>query len=208
LAVSPTDDEMTDPREDFGRAAEAFCRVVEQIEGDQWGLPGLGEWTVRELVGHALRAVQTAAGYLDEPADVATLSSAGEYFRAALVIPELNAAVAERGRESGRELGADPVARVRSEVDAAVARVSAAELDEILAVIVGSITLRDYLPTRIFELVAHTDDICRAVGVGNPMPTDLVLIALCTALGLYADDERLELLRQLTGRGAATSPLN
>lgn len=199
---------MTDPRDDFGRAAAAFCGVVEQIDDDQWGLPGLGEWTVRELVGHALRAVQTAASALDSPADAAALSSPGEYFRAALTIPDLNAAVAERGRESGRDLGADPVARVRSEVETAVARVSVADLDEVISVIVGSIRLRDYLPTRIFELVAHTDDICRAVDVENLMPADLVLIALVTALGLYADDERLGLLRQLTGRGAATSPLN
>lgn len=199
---------MTDLRDDFGRAAEVFCRVVSQIADDQWETSGLGEWTVRELVGHALRAVQTAASYLDQPAEAATLASPGEYFRAALTIPDLNAAVAERGREAGRELGDEPTARVRSEVAAAVERVSIAEPDGVITVIVGSMSVRDYLPTRIFELVAHTDDICRAVDIDNPMPTDLVMIALVTALGLYADDERLGLLRQLTGRGAAASPLN
>jgi len=199
---------MTDLRDDFGRAAEVFCRVVEQIADDQWETSGLGEWTVRELVGHALRAVQTAASYLDQPAEAATLASPGEYFRAALTTPGLNAAVADRGREAGRELGDEPTARVRSEVDAAVERVSNAELDGIITVIVGSMSVRDYLPTRIFELVAHTDDICRAVDIENPMPPDLTMIALVTALGLYADDERLGLLRQLTGRGGVTSPLN
>ena len=40
----------------FPDAAEVFLATVSGVQPDQWEQPGLGEWTVRELTGHALRS--------------------------------------------------------------------------------------------------------------------------------------------------------
>ena len=197
---------MIDRRPDFTRAAAQLVSVVEQIRDDQWDLPGLGEWTVRELVGHALRGVQTTAAYLDVPAEVATLGSPGEYFRRALATPDLHAVVARRGREAGVALGDDPLATVRSEVDTAVARVAAADPGDIMTVVGGTIALADYLPTRIFEIVVHTDDLCRALGLHSPATPELVTQAIGTALDTRSPEFALDVLRQVTGRAGEPGP--
>src|SRR4051794_17898417 len=38
------------------QAAAFFLATVERVEPTQWDLPGLGEWSVRDLVGHTGRA--------------------------------------------------------------------------------------------------------------------------------------------------------
>src|SRR3954468_11797719 len=90
----------------FADAAGTFARLAAAV-GDRWDRPGLGEWDVRALVGHTSRALLTVESYLGRPATEVEVASAVDYFRAARSIaagPE----VAERGREAGRALGADP----------------------------------------------------------------------------------------------------
>jgi hypothetical protein len=52
---------------------EFFVTTVSKVHDDQWDLPGLGEWAVRDLVGHIARAVPAAAQFAAPSAD----SSAG-----------------------------------------------------------------------------------------------------------------------------------
>src|SRR5918995_2235197 len=55
-------------REAFLAAAACFTEVVERAweQPEEHERPALGEWTVRDLVGHTLRAVSTVEAYLTD----------------------------------------------------------------------------------------------------------------------------------------------
>ena len=55
-------------REAYESAAGLFVNTVEQVGPTQWEQPGLGSWTVRDLVGHTSRALLTVELYLATPA--------------------------------------------------------------------------------------------------------------------------------------------
>ena len=201
---------MSDATAAFATSAISFASVVSTIRDDQWDRPGLGEWNVRELVGHALRGVTTAPTYLEatDPTSEITLSTAGDYLRAAFASAGVHDAVARRGREAGTALGDDPVGVVRSAVDAAVATGNDAAPDAPVATPFGTIRLEAYLPTRIVELVVHTDDLCRAVGHG-PVATTTELTIVLGVLAQSADDaSALVAVRALLGRAELPAGFN
>ena len=91
-----------DERAAFQRAAAWFRSTVDRV-GDRWDQPGLGEWTVRDLVGHTSRSLVTVETYLDaEPGEV-TVGSAVAYY-VAVRQASSGPAVAERGRQAGAAL--------------------------------------------------------------------------------------------------------
>ena len=49
-------------RRAFDDAADWYLATVALV-GDRWQQPGLGEWTVRDLVGHASRSFLTIETY-------------------------------------------------------------------------------------------------------------------------------------------------
>ncbi len=74
-------------------------------------------------------------------------------------------AVAERGRQAGRDLGPDPAAKVDELVERVLGDLETAG-DPLIAVIDGlGLRLHTYLPTRTFELAVHGLDIARATGL-------------------------------------------
>jgi len=101
-------------REAYEIAAELFVNTVEQIGPTQWEQPGLGVWTVRDLVGHARRALLTVELYLAEPAAQREVVRPVDYFLRAQVGLADPASVAARGRAAGVALGSDPIAAVRA----------------------------------------------------------------------------------------------
>jgi uncharacterized protein (TIGR03083 family) len=183
----------------FADAADWFVRTAATV-GDRWGDPGLGEWDVRSLVGHTSRSLLTVEAYLARPAATAEVRSAAGYVRATSDIaagPEVTA----RGREAGGALGADPAGAVAEIAARVVPSVTALDGSELLTTIVGGMLLRDYLPTRTFELVVHTADLATALG----LPLDVPEAAARQALGLVAEvaagtDRAGPLLRAATGR--------
>lgn len=183
----------------FDDAAETLVRLT-AATGTRWEQPGLGEWDVRALVGHASRSFLTVEAYLERPAEAVEVATAAEYFRAARSIAA-GADVAERGREAGRALGSDPAS--------AVAQISARVRDlvgvrdgtELVTTVVGGMRLSDYLPTRTFELTVHGADLASALGE----PLDLPSSAAIQALRIVEDLAVLEglaapLLLAVTGR--------
>ena len=165
----------------FADAAEWFVATTALADG-RWHEPGLGEWDVRDLVGHTSRALLTVETYLGRPAAVVEVGSAAAYYgatRAAAAGP----GVAERGREAGEALGADPVAAVAAIAARVVPVVAACEGTEVITTIAGGMRLADYLPTRTFELVVHTADLTSALG----RPADVPPAAAAAALRLVAD---------------------
>lgn len=194
-----------DARQWFGTAAQGFREVVAGIVPAQLDAPGLGEWDVRALLGHASRACTTIETYLGATvADIeVTLAGPADYFRAAAAGLADPAQVTQRGREAGAALGKDPVIGALAIIDRVVPLVSSREDDAPVATPVGAMRLVDYLPTRAFELTVHGLDL--AAATGGPVPDTLSdgtgpAIDLCVEL---ADQgSRRLILRALTGRGS------
>jgi uncharacterized protein (TIGR03083 family) len=188
---------VIDERAAFRSAGEWFRQVVGQVD-DCWERQGLGEWTVRDLVGHTSRALSTVAAYLDAEPGPVVVESTTAYF---LAVPQSAAAVARRGREAGRALGNDPVASVADLTDRVQAKVGSAPDDAFVGTAAGGMRLVDYLPTRTFELVVHTADLTSALDI-EPMPP---AVAAASALRLATDlslerGSAVDVLLALTGR--------
>ena len=55
-------------RAGFEHGAHSFLAAVQSVPSDKWDRHGaLGDWTLRELVAHTVRALVTTAGYLNGP---------------------------------------------------------------------------------------------------------------------------------------------
>lgn len=191
---------MTDVRLAFSEAAAGFVDGVLSVPDDAWSSPGLGVWTVRELVGHTTRALTTIETYLGaSPAGAALITSPAEYYRIALgnTTPEFHDAVAERGRQTAAELGADPVSAVRTIADRVLARVSAEPDGAPCGSAAGAMRLIDYLPTRVVELTVHTVDLTDAIG--RPATVRSTAVELTIDLMVELADP-LVLMRALGGR--------
>jgi uncharacterized protein (TIGR03083 family) len=190
---------VVDERAAFAAASAWFRSTVDEV-GDRWTEPGLGEWTVRDLVGHASRSLVTVEAYLDaEPGEV-TVGSAVDYYvavRAASTGP----AVAERGRQAGAAMGADPRAFLAALEERVLAKVAAARDDAFVASAAGGMLLGDYLPTRTFELVVHTADLSAALGLAADPPEEALASALSLAVMLVRErGAGVDVLLALTGR--------
>ncbi|ETX02617.1 MAG: hypothetical protein ETSY1_02910 [Candidatus Entotheonella factor] len=191
-------------REAYQHAAQLFVATVRQVEAEQWDRIALGEWTVRDLVGHANRALLTVETYLGQPAAVVEVERPADYFiraSAALADPT---AVAARGREAGQALGAEPAEAVREAADRVLAKVGKAADDACLTTPVGGMRLIDYLPTRVFELTVHTLDIAAAISVPVTLPQEAAALTLNLVTDLVASqpEQVAPLLLAVTGRQA------
>jgi len=215
---------MSDTRTDWSETLFAFdaatrwfvavtAGIAERADGEEgvWAEVGLGEWSVRDLVGHTSRALSTIETYLDiaaeeDAAGVAgsiTVTSPAAYYERALAAgtPEV---IAQRGRETAATLGprpAEAVAALAARVLARVGTLTGAEPADTPA---GRIRIAEYLPSRTVELTVHTSDLLQSQGVPAaeqtvPAPaaaaTLHVLADLAAQKGVAAP-----LLRAATGR--------
>ncbi|CAA0114935.1 Uncharacterised protein [Mycolicibacterium vanbaalenii] len=191
------------PRVVFASAADSFAALVRRIPDGCWDGPGLGDWDLRSLVGHTSRSLVTVSSYLQTAAEREDVLDAADYYAKIRDVAAgmASSAIVERGRQAGRDLGADPaatidtlVARVRSDLDRAG--------DPLIEVIGGlGIRLDSYLPTRTFELAVHGTDIARAVGVEFVAPDEVLTEAatLAARIGVRLGHGP-EVLLALTGR--------
>jgi hypothetical protein len=175
-----------DSRRAFAAAAGWFVRTAALV-GDRWERPGLGEWDVRALVGHTSRSLLTVETYLARPAATVELPSVLDYFRAtraaAAGVGDAGAAVTARGRDAGAALGADPAGAVAQIADRVLPLVAGLDGQQLLTTIAGGMRLRDYLPSRTFELTVHTADLAAALSV----PAEVPPAAAAQSLHLLAD---------------------
>lgn len=171
--------------EAFEQATTWFTRTTAAVDG-RWEDHALGDWTVRDLVGHTSRALLTVEGYLDRPVGAAVLGAPVDYLLAALASIADPAAVAQRGRDAGAALGADPAAAVVEIADRVTARVKGTAPDALVATPVGGMHLAQYLPTRTFELTVHTCDLATALGRTLVVPEAAAAESLALAGALAA----------------------
>ena len=180
----------------FPDAAEVFLATTAAVGPEQWEQPGLGEWTVRELTAHALRAFQTLQRLCDTSADAPAVESAPAYYQAVAQVADVHAGVAQRGHEAGAQL-VDPVATARMMVEQALGRLAATPDDHVGESFVGPMRLADYLPTRVVELGLHTLDL----QVATDQPLTLPASATGVILGTLAELADVPvLLLAITGR--------
>jgi uncharacterized protein (TIGR03083 family) len=187
----------------FASAAEAFADLARRISPEDWDGPGLGEWDLRSLVGHASRSLITVSTYLRTTADREDVTSPVEYYTA--IRDYLSNAgageVVERGRQAGRDLGSDPVATIDELLRTVLAELR--EVDDPLIAVFGGMGIRlsNYLPTRTFELAVHGLDIIGATGISATLPTevleDATVLAARVGVALGSGES---VLMSLTGR--------
>ena len=173
-------------RSAFTDAAAWFVRTAALV-GDRWGEPGLGEWDVRALVGHTSRSFLTVETYLDRPAATVEVSSAADYFRTTRAAAR-GPAVAARGREAGAALGRHPAEAVATIAERVVRLLDIRNGTELVTTIAGGMRLRDYLPTRTFELAVHTADLATALDESPDVPDTAASQALCLVTELAVRD--------------------
>ncbi|MCT7657560.1 maleylpyruvate isomerase N-terminal domain-containing protein [Mycobacterium deserti] len=187
----------------FFSAARSFAQLVREIPAAAWDGPGLGEWDLRALVGHTSRSLITVSTYLKTTAEREDITTPAEYYvrvtPTALGISPAD--VAERGRQAGRDLGADPAATI----DALASRVfdEVADAGNPLIEVLGGLGIRlhNYLPTRTFELAVHSLDIAEAVGIRHVLPPDVLDEALLLGMRTAVETGHGEtVLLALTGR--------
>lgn len=165
-------------REAYADAAAFFVETAARIKGEAWSQAALGEWTVRDLVGHANRAFVTVEAYLDKPSEAAEIARPVDYYlRAAAVLGD-PAMVTARGRAAGEALGTDPVVTIQVTARRVLARVAQEADDALLTTPVGGIRLIDYLPSRVLELTVHTADIATAVKLDTQAPSSAASVSL------------------------------
>ena len=181
-------------------AAGSFVDLVASLPTPLSG-PGLGEWDLRALVGHTARSLVTVSEYLRKPApsvDVETAPTTSPASPPSRQIP----GITRRGVEAGELLGDDPAgarpapARRRDRDD-----LSRADPDQVITTYAGGMRLRDYLPTRTFELVVHGLDIAAAVPIRWTPPAAALAEAVAVASEVAVRrGEGAILLRLITGR--------
>jgi uncharacterized protein (TIGR03083 family) len=149
----------------FAATARSVSDAVAQVPDDAWDGPGLGEWTLRDLVGHTSRSLVTVIDYFARPVAEEVVPSASAYYVAIKAGTFDAAAVTERGRQAGRDLGDDPASRFLALADEAVRVAESTDPDLVVHTIVGGMRVAAYLPTRTFELCVHGLDIAAATGI-------------------------------------------
>ncbi|MCU0268787.1 MAG: maleylpyruvate isomerase N-terminal domain-containing protein [Acidimicrobiales bacterium] len=199
-----------DVREAYRVGAAWYVDTLRLVGPTQWDLPGLGEWSVRELAAHAGRAFSTVEQYLAEPGLVVEVPTATEYYEQMLggaggEPGAVHAAVAQRAREDAAALGDDPSGALTARVDRVLDLLATSSDDATFRTPAGVMPFADYLATRVVEVTVHTADLCAALGRAADVPepagcvTLRVLADLLAATG--AGTVTASVIRALTGRG-------
>ena len=187
----------------FHESSTTFVSLVESIDPARWGDAGTGEWTVLELVAHTTRAFVAIDEVLARPLDPASrsLADAADYYRVAMAIAGVHDGISARARDGAAQLRDDPPAKVRALADRASQLVDATPGDREVQHYVGRLAFRDYLVTRLTELVLHCVDIQSAVGIGPSAPARAAALVRDQLLVLAADADALAVACALSGRG-------
>ena len=151
-------------REAFEQAVPFFVETAARVAPERWSDPALGVWNMRDLVGHASRAMLTVEQYATVGADRAGFGTADE--------------IAERGREAGRALGDDPADAVREIATRVLGLVGGLPDDHPMKTPAGERPLVRYLGSRVTELTIHTVDLANALGIEVEAPEECWRITL------------------------------
>ncbi|MEO6628794.1 MAG: maleylpyruvate isomerase N-terminal domain-containing protein [Aquihabitans sp.] len=184
----------------FRYASHWWRSMVGAIEPEQWERPGLGEWTVRELVAHTDRAYKTVVEYLEsESKDPTEIYTAAAYFRTVLAEETPHVHIAARAKRESVErsdwvLATDELAQQAEDL------IANTPGDATVYLMVGEMQLDQYLATRVVELVIHGLDLSTAIGLPVTPPPSAMGVAQQVLTDLAGADDLTAVLRLLTGR--------
>jgi len=196
-------------RDTYLTAADSFADLVARLPAGGWDLPGLGEWSRRDLVGHAVSSgLSQVPQVLANPGGHRKVRSTEGYWAFARSAPAefVAAAIAastDDARKNGIALGADPSSEVRHLVGAAAAALGAVDDDDLVETAVGGMRVADWMPTRTFELAVHGLGVAACANVAFPLAAEVLAEAAAQAarVAVAVGDGPL-LLRALTRRAA------
>jgi uncharacterized protein (TIGR03083 family) len=185
----------------FASAATAFARLVHDIPEATWDGPGLGEWDLRSLVGHASRSLITVSTYLQTAPGAKRTSP----IRSSTTGRGRRLQRGHRGDRRARQAGGPSWAPTPATIDGLVAKAldDVAAVDDPLIAAIGGLGIRlsSYLPTRVLELAVHGLDVARAAGVDFTLPADALTDATVLAARIgVALGQGETVLMALTGR--------
>jgi hypothetical protein len=181
---------MSDIRDLYVVAAGSTAALLrDPAVAAAWHKPSaLPEFSVHGLAGHLARQVLGApAVFAAPPPGERPLTLIEHYARSEWVGADVDAEVNVRVRDTGEQVadvGAEPLAaQVAATVEQLPGLLAAEPAERVVALPWAgwSLTLDDYLVTRIMEIAVHSDDLALSVGVPTPELPDPVLDV---ALGL------------------------
>ena len=189
----------------YRASAETVAALVARIDPAAFPGPGLGHWSLRDLVGHTGLALSNVLTYAGRPAGSEDIGSAQAYYTlpaSATGEGADDAAVDRRARAAGEALGPDPAAGFAELARRTGQRIRDADPDALVRTVAGGIRLRHYVATRCAELVLHGQDIAAATGLPvrfGPGPLDTTAVVL--ARTAVARGGGTALVLALGGRG-------
>jgi uncharacterized protein (TIGR03083 family) len=173
----------------YREASSFFVEVTESVSESEWNAPGLGVWTIRDLIGHTNRSHTLIEEHLLRPQ--VPLSPDSSYFK--------DDAIEARGRDAANALGSDPISVVKASSIRAIDLVGATSREATIGSPVATMTLEEYLPSRIAELTIHALDLEGAIGIEMTVPRTALEESMKFVLGRIEHDGVL-VLKSLTGR--------
>ncbi len=192
----------------FKAATDGVLALASGVPATAWEKPGLGEWTVRELVAHTCRSWTLIGTYLAEPEPPAgpDAGTAGLYFARGLTQPGIHEGVLARGREDAAGLGADPVGYASRAAEDALGLVAATPPGRLVATRICPLPFAEFVRTRAFELTVHGLDLARATGQGVPPELERASAPALALVAEIAAERRLAVPLLLAASGRATLP--
>lgn len=149
----------------FTAEAQATQQTIDRITDEQWAKPGLGEWTVTELVAHLVRAADRTSAYLEQPVTGdEPVCDRVSYFD--FDVTAAAAAVAQRSKDDATRIGISALPATFEQAWIRTAeQVRALPAGHLMNSLRGPMQVREYLGTRVLELTIHHMDLARALGV-------------------------------------------
>lgn len=194
---SLSDDQL---RTAYAEAVEWFVATVAAVPADGWDRPAGDRGTVAERVALAAHGFEQLVAYLDAPPQRVTFVGRTGRARAVFArpVPTSPQHLAERAEDTWRELRPAVDTGVRRLGAEVLARVAAAGDDAPCTMPIGTARLADELPGRVGEVVVHTLDVHKALGLAAPEAPALPIEVTLAYVAALADPVRAVLA--LTGR--------
>jgi uncharacterized protein (TIGR03083 family) len=190
-------------RSAFAKSASWFDSVVGDVGPDDWKRPGLGSWTVHELVGHTSHNYTYVLELVVQGQLTDRRVGPFAFWDAVLAGPndELHATIAGAARAGSESLGDDPASAIHDLATRTLSLVDRSSDDAVVRFATGKLALIDYLPSRIVEFVCHGVDLCEAIDRPTiDVPRDAVALTAELLAG-YADP--LAIVKVLVGRNGS-----
>ncbi|MEV4059578.1 maleylpyruvate isomerase N-terminal domain-containing protein [Nonomuraea dietziae] len=163
-------------------AASAVALLRDQAVAAAWAKPSaLTEFSVAGLAGHLAQQIFRVDLALDAEPNGSVIPLREHFARSAWVTAglehESNVSIRRGGEDAAAEGPGSLVALAQAGLDRLTVALRAEPADRVLGLpwAQWSLTLDDFLLTRLMELVVHSDDLAASVGIPTPeLPQDVI----------------------------------